>query len=107
MAGRSSLRRSATQVPNPYTEPMPSTPSTTRTTESNAGAATREYVRPRDSASGDLDGVPWVINPRQIFDAEDQLVRAYPHLFQPVEPTSRPPDIQDTSAEPGRLRGQG
>jgi hypothetical protein len=81
---------------------------TTRTADSPpADASAREYVRPRDSASGDLDGVPWVINPRQIFEADDPLVRAHPGLFQPVEPSfKKPPEIQDTAADPGRKRGQ-
>ena len=66
--------------------------------------ATKKFVQPREAASGDYQGETFVLNPNEVFGAEHELVRAYPHLFRPVK-ESRPVVEQMTDA-PGELRGE-
>lgn len=44
-----------------------------------------QMVRPIQPATGDHDGVPFVVNPNMTFSADDALVKKYPHLFCPLE----------------------
>lgn len=44
-----------------------------------------EYVRAREPATGDFGGVPFVVNPSTVMRASDALVKAFPHLFVPLE----------------------
>jgi hypothetical protein len=64
-----------------------------------------ELVRPIEAASGDHNGEPFVLSPREVFNSDHQLVRAYPHLFQPVEQTRDRPDVEQMTAGPGEKRG--
>lgn len=63
-----------------------------------------EHVRPLEAASGDHKGEPFVINPNQIFEADDELVRAYPHLFIAVEASRSRPLVEQATAAPGEVR---
>jgi hypothetical protein len=62
-------------------------------------------VRPKEPSTGDFDGQPFVVNPREIFSRDHPLVRAFPDLFEPVR-ASRPA-VEEMTAEPGRKRGEG
>ena len=63
-----------------------------------------EYVRPREAATGDHNGEPFVLNPNEIFDADHPIVRAHPNLFMPVEPSRARPRVEQATAAPGELR---
>lgn len=60
-------------------------------------------VQPREPASGTHEGVPFVLTPRETFDASHPIVRAYPHLFEPAR-VSRPA-VEQATAAPGERRG--
>jgi len=62
------------------------------------------HVQPREAASGDYNGEPFVLNPNEIFHTEDDLVRAYPHLFKPVSASRERPRVEQATAAPGELR---
>lgn len=65
---------------------------------------TTEYVRPREAATGDHNGEPFVLNPNEIFDADYPLVRKHPGLFMPVEPSRQRPSVEQATAAPGETR---
>lgn len=65
-----------------------------------------QNFRAKDSTSGDLDGEPFVINPRDIFAADHPLVRARPELFEPVEPNRQRPAVEQMTQAPGEKRGE-
>ena len=65
-----------------------------------------EYVRAREAATGDFNGEPFVLNPSEIFAPDHPLVRKYPHLFEPVEPSRQRPQVEQTTAAPGEKRGE-
>jgi hypothetical protein len=50
-------------------------------------SSTSDFMRPREAATGDIGGEPFVLNPNEIFDADHPIVRAHPGLFMPVEPS--------------------
>lgn len=62
------------------------------------------HVQPIEPATGTFNGEPFVINPAEVFNADHALVRAYPHLFKPVEPTRDRPDVEQMTAAPGEKR---
>jgi hypothetical protein len=66
---------------------------------------TKEFVRPIEPASGTFKREPFVVNPNQIFESNDPLVRKFPHLFQPLEATRQRPDVESMTAAPGEQRG--
>lgn len=68
-----------------------------------AQTAGRALMRPKEPATGEHDGEPFVINPRELFDADHPLVRAYPGLFTEADPTR--PDVEQMTAAPGEKRG--
>ena len=63
------------------------------------------HVQPIEAASGDHKGETFVINPNEIFAVDDELVRAYPHLFQPLRETRQRPEVEQATAAPGEHRG--
>lgn len=63
------------------------------------------HVRPKEAASGDHNGETFVLNPNEIYDADDEIVRAYPHLFVPLEATRQRPAVEQMTAAPGEVRG--
>jgi hypothetical protein len=63
------------------------------------------YYQAKQSASGDLDGEPWVINSKTILREDDPLVKAYPQHFVPLAPTRMRPAVEQTTAAPGEVRG--
>jgi hypothetical protein len=65
---------------------------------------TTEFVRPREAATGDINGEQFVLNPNEIFDADHPIVRKHPGLFMPVEPTRHRPTVEQATAAPGELR---
>lgn len=65
---------------------------------------TSDFVRPREAATGDINGEPFVLNPNEIFDADDPIVRKHPALFMPVEPTRQRPRVEQATAAPGEQR---
>jgi hypothetical protein len=65
---------------------------------------TSDFMRPREAATGDIDGEPFVLNPNEIFDADHPIVRAHPGLFMPVEPTRSRPSVEQATAAPGERR---
>lgn len=67
--------------------------------------AAKRYVQGREPATGNLNGEPFVIGPRTILVEDDPLVRAYPHLFKPLEPSRQRPTVEQTTAAPGEKRG--
>jgi hypothetical protein len=69
--------------------------------------ASREgFVRACEPATGTFDGEPFVVGPSEIFAADHPLVRAYPHLFKPVEGSRQRPAVEQMTAAPGEVRGQ-
>jgi hypothetical protein len=47
----------------------------------------------------------FILNPNDIFSANDPLVRDRPELFRPVESTRERPEVETATAAPGELRG--
>jgi hypothetical protein len=66
-----------------------------------------EHVRPREPATGTFEGEPFVVNPSEVFAIDHPLVRAYPKLFKPLEPTRTRPVVEQMTAAPGEKRGPG
>lgn len=67
-------------------------------------AAVREFVQPREPATGTHKGEPFVLRPAEIFAADHPLVRAFPHLFRPLEETRHRPAVEQMTAVPGEKR---
>ena len=67
------------------------------------GPRTRQFVQPKEPATGSLKGEAFVLNPSEIFAADHPLVRQFPHLFRAVAATR--PDVEQATAAPGELRG--
>lgn len=65
----------------------------------------REFVQPREPASGTHNGEPFVVNPSEVFAADHPLVRSHPHLFRPLEASRERPAVEQMTAAPGELRG--
>lgn len=65
---------------------------------------TRVLVRAKEPATGTHNGEPFVVNPTEILDGDHPLVRAYPHLFCPVEPSRARPAVEQMTAAPGERR---
>jgi hypothetical protein len=63
------------------------------------------FVQPIEPAAGDFDGSSFVVNPSEVFAEDHPLVRAYPHLFKPLEPSRQRPEVEQTTAAPGEKRG--
>ena len=70
-----------------------------------AKQARREFVQPREPASGTFDGEVFVINPAEVFATDHPLVREYPHLFRPLEASRARPEVEQATAAPGERRG--
>jgi hypothetical protein len=66
-------------------------------------AQTAKLMRPIDAASGDHNGEPFVLNPNDLYRADDELVTAYPHLFKEAKQTR--PEVEQATASPGEKRG--
>lgn len=66
----------------------------------------REFVQPREPASGTFDGEPFVVNPSEVFAPDHPLVRAHPHLFKPLEASRERPAVEQATAGPGERRGE-
>lgn len=64
------------------------------------------HVSPIEPATGDYNGEPFVLSPREVFASDHPLVRAYPHLFKPVEQTRERPAVEQMTAGPGEQRGE-
>jgi hypothetical protein len=62
-------------------------------------------VQPIEAASGDFNGIPFVLSPNEIFAGDHELVRNYPHLFRPVEARRSRPEVEQATAAPGERRG--
>ena len=67
--------------------------------------ASPRHFRPKDACTFDFEGEPVVLNPNQIFDANDPLVRGRPELFKPLEATRQRPRVEQMTAAPGERRG--
>jgi hypothetical protein len=63
------------------------------------------YVQPIEPASVEHEGASLVVNPHQVFHADDSLVKAFPHLFKPLEASRQRPEVEQTTAAPGEVRG--
>jgi hypothetical protein len=63
------------------------------------------HFRPAQACTGDFDGEPFVLNPNEIFSANDPLVRARPELFTALESTRQRPEVEQVTAAPGERRG--
>ena len=66
--------------------------------------AVRHY-RPKEACTFDFEGEAVVLNPNEIFEANDPIVRARPNLFRPLEADRQRPIVEQTTAAPGELRG--
>ncbi len=66
-----------------------------------------EFVRAKEPASGDFNGEPFEVSPAEILNGDHPLVRAYPHLFKPLEASRERPVVEEMTAEPGVKRGPG
>jgi hypothetical protein len=66
---------------------------------------TRQFVQPREPATGSFHGDAFVISPAEIFAADHPLVREFPHLFRAVSETRDRPAVEQMTAAPGELRG--
>lgn len=66
---------------------------------------TTGFVQPIEPASGQHRGELFVINPHEIFAVGHPLVRRFPHLFKPLEPTRDRPAAEQVTAAPGEQRG--
>lgn len=67
--------------------------------------ATPRFVRPIEACTFDHDGEAVVLSPRDIISADDELVRARPELFKPIEPSRQRPEVEQATAAPGEKRG--
>jgi hypothetical protein len=65
---------------------------------------TTPIVRPRDAASGDYEGVPFVLSRTETFARDHELVREFPHLFQNADADR--PEVEQATAAPGEKRGE-
>jgi hypothetical protein len=63
------------------------------------------HMRPIEPASGDHNGDPFVLSPREVFASDHPLVRAFPHLFEPVDQTRERPAVEQMTDGPGEKRG--
>jgi hypothetical protein len=61
-----------------------------RTTEAAHVIDPLALYRPRESASGDLDGIPFVVVPAQLYRGDHPYVQNFPHLFRAADPTGEP-----------------
>lgn len=69
--------------------------------------AAARFVRPREACTFDHDGDAVVLNPNvDIYNADDPVVRARPHLFKPVEASRQRPEVEQATAAPGERRGE-
>lgn len=59
----------------------------------------------RGGLSGSIEGVAFVVNEGDILPADDPIVKAYPKYFEPLDAQRSRPEVEDTTAEPGRKRG--
>lgn len=64
-----------------------------------------EFVQPKEPASGDYNGAPFVLRVGEVFAADHPLVREYPHLFKPLEAARQRPAAEQVTAAPGERRG--
>jgi hypothetical protein len=67
--------------------------------------AAPRFVRPKEACTFDHDGEAVVLNPNEIFNADDPIVRARPKLFKPLEASRQRPDVEQATAAPGEKRG--
>lgn len=65
----------------------------------------REFLRAKEPATGTFEGEPFVVSPSEIFASDHPLVRAYPHLFVPLEESRERPEVEQATAAPGEKRG--
>ena len=69
-----------------------------------ARPATPRFVRPKEACTFDHDDEAVVLNPNEIFSADDPIVRARPHLFKPLEASRERPVVEQATAAPGEVR---
>ena len=70
-----------------------------------AAAARQQLVRAREPATGTFEGEDFVLSPTEIFAPDHPLVRAFPHLFMPVEESRERPAVEQMTQAPGERRG--
>ncbi len=63
------------------------------------------YVQAKEAATGDFNGETFVVNPSTVLVEHDPLVKAFPHLFKPLEPSRQRPVIEQMTNAPGEVRG--
>jgi hypothetical protein len=63
-----------------------------------------DFMQPAEPATGTYNGEPFVLSPREVYAADHELVRAYPHLFKPFEPNRQRPTVEQMTAAPGEKR---
>lgn len=61
------------------------------------------YARARAPFAIERNGAPVVIRPEDIYDADDELVRAYPDAFEIIRATAGD-NVEQATAAPGELR---
>ena len=65
---------------------------------------TAQHYQPKQAAAGNYKGRDFILNPNFIYAADDELVREYPDLFKPIEPTRARPQVEQATAAPGEQR---
>lgn len=65
-----------------------------------------EWLQPKEPATGDHEGEPFVLSPTDVFASGHPLVRKFPHLFKPMEERGERPEVERMTAAPGKKRGR-